>query len=80
MYNIFRIIPNIYKPRFKSKAIYKRGSIYYKKINSKYTIRLHILDQRLIMRLPSNDTLYKVLIFLLTLMVILGILFDTDYN
>jgi len=36
--------------------------------------------QRFIMRLPSNDTLYTILIFLLTLMVVLGILFDTDYN
>ncbi len=32
------------------------------------------------MRLPSNDTLYKTLVFLLVLMVVLGILFDTDYN
>jgi len=32
------------------------------------------------MRLPSDTTLYKILIFLLTLMVVLGILFDTDYS
>ena len=32
------------------------------------------------MRLPSDDTLYKTLIFLLVLMVVLGIVFDTDYN
>jgi len=32
------------------------------------------------MRLPSNDTLYKTMIFLLVLFVVLGILFDTDYN
>ena len=32
------------------------------------------------MRLPSDNTLYKVLIFLLVLMVVLGILFDTDYS
>jgi hypothetical protein len=32
------------------------------------------------MRLPSNATLYKIFIFLLILMVVLGILFDTDYN
>ena len=32
------------------------------------------------MRLPSNDTLYKILIFLLFGMVVLGILFDTDFN
>lgn len=31
------------------------------------------------MRLPSNDTLYKFLIFLLFLYVILGLIFDTDY-
>lgn len=32
------------------------------------------------MRLPSDDTLYKIFIFLLFLMVVLGILFDTDYS
>ena len=32
------------------------------------------------MRLPSDETLYKIFIFLLALMVVLGILFDTDYN
>jgi len=32
------------------------------------------------MKLPSDDTLYKIFIFLLFLMVILGILFDTDYS
>jgi len=32
------------------------------------------------MKLPSEDTLYKIFVFLLVLMVILGILFDTDYR
>jgi len=32
------------------------------------------------MRLPNEETLYKIMIFLLVLMVILGILFDTDYS
>lgn len=32
------------------------------------------------MRLPSDKTLYNIFIFLLVLMVILGILFDTDYS
>lgn len=32
------------------------------------------------MKLPSEDTLYRIFIFLLMLMVILGILFDTDYS
>jgi hypothetical protein len=32
------------------------------------------------MRLPSDKTLYKIFIFLLVLYVILGILFDTNYN
>lgn len=32
------------------------------------------------MRLPDDDTLYKILVFLLVLMVLLGILFDTNYN
>jgi hypothetical protein len=32
------------------------------------------------MKLPSDNTLYKIFIFLLVLMVVLGILFDTDYN
>ncbi len=32
------------------------------------------------MKLPSDHTLYKIFIFLLVLMVVLGILFDTDYN
>lgn len=32
------------------------------------------------MQLPSEEKLYKIMIFLLILMVVLGILFDTDYN
>jgi len=32
------------------------------------------------MRLPSDNTLYKIFIFLLFLMVILGILFDTEFS
>ncbi len=32
------------------------------------------------MRLPSDKTLYRILVFLLMLMVVLGILFDTEYN
>jgi len=32
------------------------------------------------MRLPSDEILYKILIFLLFGMVILGILFDTNFN
>ena len=32
------------------------------------------------MRLPSDEMLSKIFIFLLFLMVILGLLFDTDYN
>lgn len=32
------------------------------------------------MRLPSDKTLYKILLFLLFGMVVLGILFDTDFN
>jgi len=32
------------------------------------------------MKLPSERTLYRVMIFLLFLYVILGILFDTNYN
>lgn len=32
------------------------------------------------MRFPSEYTLYKVMVFLLLLFVILGILFDTNYN
>lgn len=32
------------------------------------------------MKLPSYDTLYKIFIFLLVLMVALGILFDTNYS
>ena len=32
------------------------------------------------MKLPSDKTLYRILMFLLFGMVILGILFDTDYN
>jgi len=32
------------------------------------------------MKLPSDETLYNVLIFLLILTVALGILFDTNYN
>lgn len=32
------------------------------------------------MKLPSEYTLYQIMVFLLVLMVILGILFDTNYN
>lgn len=32
------------------------------------------------MKLPNEYTLYQIMIFLLVLMVILGILFDTHYN
>jgi len=32
------------------------------------------------MKLPSEQTLYRVMLFLLSLMVVLGILFDTEYN
>jgi len=32
------------------------------------------------MRLPSYDTLYKILISLLILSVVLGLIFDTEYN
>lgn len=32
------------------------------------------------MKLPSEETLYKIMIFLLSLFVLLGILFDTHYN
>ena len=32
------------------------------------------------MSLPSEKTLYRIMVFLLFLSVILGILFDTDYN
>ena len=32
------------------------------------------------MKLPSDEILYKIFVFLLLLMVILGILFDTDYR
>lgn len=32
------------------------------------------------MRLPSDETLYKILLFLLFGMVILGIIFDTDFS
>lgn len=32
------------------------------------------------MRLPTDENLYKLLIFVLMLMVVLGIVFDTDYN
>ena len=32
------------------------------------------------MRLPSDKTLYKIMMFLLFGMVILGILFDTDFH
>ena len=32
------------------------------------------------MRLPSNKTLYQIMLFLLFGMVILGILFDTDFR
>jgi hypothetical protein len=32
------------------------------------------------MKFPSEHMLYKIFIFLLVLMVVLGILFDTDYN
>lgn len=36
--------------------------------------------KELLMRLPSDENLYKLLVFLLMLMVALGIFFDTDYN
>jgi len=32
------------------------------------------------MQLPSNETLYKIMITLLFGMVILGLLFDTDFS
>ncbi len=32
------------------------------------------------MKLPSEETLYKIMITLLILMVLLGILFDTDFG
>jgi len=32
------------------------------------------------MRLPSNKTLYQIMLFLLFGMVIIGILFDTDFS
>ncbi len=32
------------------------------------------------MKLPSETSLYKMIIFLLMLMVMMGILFDTNYN
>lgn len=32
------------------------------------------------MRLPSDDTLYKILISLLVASVMIGILFDTDFG
>ena len=32
------------------------------------------------MKLPSDKTLYNVMVFLLVLTVVLGILFDTNYN
>ena len=32
------------------------------------------------MKLPKEETLYKIMLFLLFGMVILGILFDTDFN
>ena len=32
------------------------------------------------MKLPSEEALYRAMVFLLVLMVILGILFDTNYN
>jgi hypothetical protein len=32
------------------------------------------------MRLPDEYTLFKIMVFLLILFVILGILFDTNYN
>ena len=32
------------------------------------------------MRLPSDNTLYKIMMFLLFAMVVLGLLFDTDFN
>jgi len=32
------------------------------------------------MQLPSEETLYRMVVFLLILMVVLGILFDTDYS
>ena len=32
------------------------------------------------MKLPSNETLYRIMLFLLFGMVVLGLLFDTDFN
>jgi hypothetical protein len=32
------------------------------------------------MQLPEDETLYKIMIFLLVLTVALGIVFDTNYN
>lgn len=32
------------------------------------------------MKLPSDETLYRIFIFLLVLTVVLGIIFDTNYN
>lgn len=32
------------------------------------------------MKLPNEHTLYKIMLFLLSLMVIFGILFDTEYS
>ena len=32
------------------------------------------------MKLPSENTLYKIMIFLLFLMVALGLIFDTDFG
>ena len=32
------------------------------------------------MKLPSDETLYRIMLFLLFGMVILGLLFDTDLN
>jgi hypothetical protein len=31
------------------------------------------------MRLPSEETLYRIMVFLLFIMVVMGILFDTEY-
>lgn len=32
------------------------------------------------MRLPSEDILYKLMVFLLVVSVVLGLLFDTNYH
>jgi hypothetical protein len=49
------------------------------KINC-YNIIIYLWRQVKNMKLPSYETLYRIMVFLLVLMVILGILFDTDYH